>query len=218
MDEKEVSFQYTARYYTLGKKDNNLRKIWFVLHGYGQLAQYFIRKFKVLADKNIFIIAPEGLSKFYLEDIMSRSLTGNNKVGASWMTRENRERDIKNYIKYLNHVYDLEAAQSNDVEITIFGFSQGAATSSRWLIDNHVKFNRLIVWGGVLPPDMDFNKGKELLKNKTVIEVVGKSDPFLTDERLKEMTTINERLGIHPKLISFEGGHEINSEILESLI
>ena len=40
------------------------------------------------------IIAPQGLHKFYLEGTSGR-------VGASWMTKENREDDIKNYLVYL---------------------------------------------------------------------------------------------------------------------
>jgi predicted esterase len=61
---------------------------------------------------------------------------------------------------------------------------------------------------------MDFIKGAEILNNKVVIEVYGSKDPFLTDERLKEMTQLNKRLGISPTLVPFDGGHEINSETL----
>ena len=39
------------------------------MHGYGQLAEYFIRKFNVLEEQNICVIAPEGFSRFYLENV-----------------------------------------------------------------------------------------------------------------------------------------------------
>ena len=41
--------QRTARYYTLGGGSGAPRTVWFVLHGYGQLAGEFIRYFSDLA-------------------------------------------------------------------------------------------------------------------------------------------------------------------------
>ncbi len=217
MIEQEISFNYKARYYKLGILSADTKKIWFVIHGYGQLAQYFLKKFKSLEDPATCIIAPEGLSRFYLEDITSRSQSGNNKVGATWMTRENRLTDIHNYITYLNQIYAHEIPSDFSGEITLLGFSQGAATVSRWALDGIVNFQRLVLWAGIFPPDMDFKKGADLFKSKEIIEVFGKQDPYLTDDRLQEMTQLNERLGLTPKVFSFEGGHEINPEILAQL-
>ncbi|MCZ8216519.1 MAG: phospholipase, partial [Cyclobacteriaceae bacterium] len=86
MNTHTISFQFKARYQTLGKLDANTRKVWFVLHGYGQLAEYFLRKFKSLEAQEIFVIAPEGLSRFYMEDVTRRSQGGSQRVGATWMT------------------------------------------------------------------------------------------------------------------------------------
>jgi hypothetical protein len=84
----QLNFQLKARYHKLGEVNASTKQIWWVLHGYGQLSQFFIQKFEVLAKQNICVIAPEGLSKFYL--------SGNSgRVGASWMTRENRQMDIE---------------------------------------------------------------------------------------------------------------------------
>jgi predicted esterase len=217
MIEQEVSFNYKARYYKLGTLSAETKKVWFVIHGYGQLAQYFLKKFNSLLNSEICIIAPEGLSRFYLEDITNRSRSGNNKVGATWMTKENRLTDIRNYITYLNEIYTHEIPAGFTGEITLLGFSQGAATVSRWALDGSINFQRLVLWAGIFPPDMDFHKGSDLFKSKEVIEVFGKQDPYLTDDRLKEMTQLNERLGLTPKIIHFEGGHEINTEILAQL-
>lgn len=214
MKELDVSFNFKARYYTLGEITSDTKNIWFVFHGYGQLAQFFLKKFAPLQNSETCIIAPEGLSRFYLEDVTSRSQTGNNKVGATWMTRENRLADIANYLTYLNQVFEKEIPNAFTGKITLCGFSQGAATASRWALDGNGSFHRLILWAGIFPPDMDFKKGAEILSNKVVIEVYGSKDPFLTDERLKEMTQLNKRLGISPTLVPFDGGHEINSETL----
>jgi predicted esterase len=218
MKEQDIHFQYHTRYFTNGTLDSNTKKIWFVLHGYGQLARFFLNKFNVLSEAGVYIVAPEGLSKFYLEDIASRARTGNNRVGATWMTKENRLADIENYITYLNQIYLREVPDNFNGEISVLGFSQGAATATRWVIDGKLSFHQLILWAGVLPPDMNFDKAHEILKDKKVIEIFGKSDPYLTDERLKEATLLNNRLNIHPEIIEFEGGHEINEQVLLNLL
>lgn len=164
------------------------------------------------------MIAPEGLSKFYLEDVTSRARTGNNRVGATWMTRENRLADIDNYLTYLNTIYLKEVPQNFRGEITFLGFSQGATTATRWAIEGNAVFNQLVLWAGILPSDMNFETAHEKLKDKKIIEVFGKTDPYLTDERLKEVTSLHERLNINPKLIEFDGGHEINQDVLVKLI
>lgn len=48
MTEQEISFKFSARYYTLGELTANTKSIWFVIHGYGQLAKYFLPKFSGL--------------------------------------------------------------------------------------------------------------------------------------------------------------------------
>lgn len=217
MNEETIHFNFQARYLKAGDIHSQTQQIWFVLHGYGQLARFFLKKFSSLENPNTCIIAPEGLSHFYLEDIASRSQSGNQKVGATWMTRENRLMDIKNYIHYLNTIYQREVPNAFTGQISVLGFSQGAATASRWVLDGAVPFHRLILWAGIFPPDMDFKQAAVLFSKKEIIEVYGDADPFLTVDRLKEVTQINERLGINPRVIKFKGGHEINSEILNQL-
>jgi len=217
MTEHTFSFQYEARYFKLGSIDSATQSVWFVLHGYGQLAKYFLKKFSVLESSNTCIIAPEGLSRFYLEDVATRTQSGNQRVGATWMTRENREAEINNYIRYLNTVFDSEIPKGFTGKINLLGFSQGAATVTRWAMAEKIRFDRLLLWGGIFPPDMNFERGAELLKNKQVIEIVGRNDPFLNDERMKEITALNQRLNINPQLIMFEGGHEIDPATLSKL-
>lgn len=218
MQELSIEFTYTGRYFKIGEIGPETRAVWFVIHGYGQLAQYFLRKFNTLEQHQIFVIAPEGLSHYYLEDAASRSKTGNTRVGASWMTRENRLRDIENYLTYLNTVFAREIGTRKDLDITLLGFSQGAATASRWALSDSIYFRRLILWAGILPPDMDFEKGKQLLQAKTVNVVYGKNDPFLNESRFGEMKSLAEKLEISPGEIVFDGAHEIHEATLLTLI
>lgn len=211
-----IQFSYEARYFMLGNTTAP-SQIWFVLHGYGQLASAFIRKFNLLTDHGILLVAPEALSRFYLEETSERMRTGNNRVGASWMTREDRLTDIKNYLGLLNAVYQQIPA-TDATPVTILGFSQGAATATRWVLDGKVNFQRLILWAGILPPDIDFNVGKEMLSEKETILVYGEEDPYLTDSRFAEMTSLSEKLAITPRVVKFTGGHNIDTETLVKLI
>ena len=84
MEEKKNSFQFDARYFTAGTLGTKTRQVWIIFHGYGQLAPYFLKKFEPLATENIYIIAPEGLSRFYLSELTEQGRI-DNKVGATWM-------------------------------------------------------------------------------------------------------------------------------------
>lgn len=218
MQEHELSFSYKARYYKLGELSSTTKQVWFVLHGYGQLAKFFLPKFETLQKHNICVVAPEGLSRFYLEDVTKRAVTGNNRVGATWMTAENRLMDIDNYLNYLQHVYQTVLSNGTTAPVTILGFSQGSATASRWAIHHPQNYQRLILWSGIFPPDMDFEKGNEILSHKDVTVVYGKHDPFINEGRLKEMTDLTKRLGIKPTQVTFDGGHEIHEPTLRLLI
>lgn len=214
MTERGVQFNYKARYYTLGGITASTKQVWFVIHGYGQLAQYFIKKFKVLEDLGICVIAPEGLSRFYLEDVSTRIAGGSNRVGATWMTKENRETDIENYINYLQCVYDTEMSETQNIPVTILGFSQGGATATRWALSGQPRFDRFILWAGIFPPDMNVESGKVIYKNKKVITVFGDEDPFITPDRINELEALSLKLQVVPHKITFKGKHEMNDETL----
>ncbi len=217
MEEKKVTFHFDARYYKSGTLDSTTRQVWIILHGYGQLAQYFIRKFLILNDQHICIIAPEGLSRFYLSELTDQGRK-DNKVGSTWMTRENRQMDIDNYLAYLNSMVENELAAFPNVPVTLLGFSQGCATVCRWAAQGKVKFEKLVLWAGLFPPDMDFKAGHDVLASRKTYMVTGDQDPYVTTERIKEFDELASKLGIQPEKIIFSGKHEIIEEILVQLI
>ena len=214
MEEKSVEFLFSARYFKSGTLDASTKQVWIVLHGYGQLAKYFIKKFNNLTSKNICVIAPEGLSRYYLSEFTEQGRK-DNKVGATWMTSENRLMDIDNYLSYLDTVYEKELKPFRQIQVTLFGFSQGCATVCRWAVQGNVKFDRLILWAGLFPPDMDLKSGGEVLASKKTFMAVGDQDPFVTPARITEFDEFASKLGIEPKKIIFSGKHEINAEVLD---
>lgn len=212
MEEKKTRFDFEARYFTAGTLTPATRQVWIVIHGYGQLAQYFLKKFNPVAEQDVFVIAPEGLSRFYLSELTNAG-RADNRVGATWMTRENRHMDIDNYIRYLDAVFSKELGGTT-APVTLLGFSQGCATACRWATHGRLRFDRLILWAGLFPPDMDFVKGHNVLEGKKTYMVVGDQDPYLNAERMKEFDALAEKLDITPKKVVFEGKHELNETVL----
>lgn len=212
-NEQNINFSFQARYETLGKLTPETPDIWIVFHGYGQLAKYFIRKFDVLAEKGHFIVAPEGLNRFYLSGFEGR-------VGATWMTREARLTDISNYINYINTVFEDATKKLSDFngKINILGFSQGAATACRWLVESNVNFQNLILWAGIFPPDLELKQASKSFSNKSVKVLFGDEDPYITAERMDEMKIICSNLNINPEVIQYSGGHQIEREVLKKLV
>ncbi|MHC2990275.1 phospholipase/carboxylesterase, partial [Pontibacter sp. HJ8] len=150
MQENKLIVPRTARYYTLGTPSAHTRQLWIVCHGYGQLARYFLRHFAVLDDGATMVVAPEGLSRFYLDGFSGR-------VGATWMTKEDRLSEIDDQATYLNLLLqELLSQIPADVRVTVLGFSQGGATVSRWLASGNVPVHRLILWAASFPEDIDF--------------------------------------------------------------
>ncbi len=215
MEEKGLQFNFSARYFTAGTLDTSTRQVWIVVHGYGQLAQFFLKKFEFLTEQGVFLIAPEGLSRFYLSEL-TNSGRADNRVGATWMTRENRLMDIYNYINYLDSIFEKElGGLPANIPVTLFGFSQGCATVCRWAVQGHLRFERLVLWAGLFPPDMDFDMGHQVLTNKKTYMVVGKQDPYLNEERMKKLDLLEGKLGIVSEKVVFDGKHELNEEVLK---
>lgn len=203
-----IQISQQARYFTLGELGAETKGIWLVCHGYGQLAPYFIRHFKVLAEAGHYIVAPEGLSRFYLQGT-------NGRVGASWMTKEDRQTDIDNYVSYLTAIYETLIA-GHSAPLNLLGFSQGVATISRWAMLAGKPFQQLVLWAGVFPPDLPLKLSASTLRNRPVSIVYGNEDPYLSDDTIAKQQQVFKELGIEPKIIPFTGRHEIKPEVLQS--
>lgn len=208
MQEHTVSTPRTGRYFTLGSPEH-ATELWLVCHGYGQLASRFLERFRPLEAVDRCIVAPEGLSRFYLTDSPRER-----RVGASWMTREDRLHEIDDYVRYLDAVYAQVA--SRRARVTALGFSQGTATVCRWVALGSSRIDRLIVWGGEVPPDLDLAQSSiaDRLRASQLTLVYGTRDEFFTP---KIVTATESRLRDHDiryALSPFDGAHEIDEATL----
>lgn len=206
MQSHHITVTKTARYYTLGTLSDQTREIWFVIHGWAQLAEPYLNEFRTMDDGSRFFIAPEALNKFYIR-------TGKPEVGATWMTREDREHEMADYIAYLNTLYDSLHLSAHPAKIVVLGFSQGVATVSRWMYRNPRKADTLIFYAG--------EPGNELQNPASIASfdktknyfIYGSEDQFVNDlniQRFKDMLSNFE-------FITFSGKHEINTEVLTAL-
>ncbi len=198
-----LKVQKTARVAIEGNNNPNLKSVWLIAHGYGQLSTFFINKFeKLFSEKNLFIL-PEGLHRYYLNGFSG-------KIGASWMTREEREKDIEDYCIYLDTVYEnyIKPLDKN-VIVNALGFSQGGATICRWASHTQNEIDNLIVWGSVIPPDMSWETDVQKLRNLNWHYVAGDKDELLSDKRRVEQLEVLQRNGIQSNSIHYSGGHDI---------
>ena len=105
--QQHIHMKIKCSFRTLNRLTDTTERVWLVFHGYGQLSEYFIKKFEGLDPEKNFIIAPQGLSKYYVNGVSGR-------VGASWMTKEDRLTEIENQYTYLDqvlHQFDLKGKQ-----------------------------------------------------------------------------------------------------------
>ncbi|MBL7882913.1 MAG: phospholipase [Bacteroidia bacterium] len=212
MKQKNIVVPKTARYFILGESTEQTKQVWIVCHGYAQLASYFIKNFEPLNDGKTLIVAPEGLHRFYWQGFSGR-------VVASWMTKEDRLEDIKDYCNFLDLVYQdvLDLFKDKQVKINVFGFSQGSATVLRWLTIKKPTIHHLFLWGGTFPSDINFEMEKTYFNTFKMYFVMGTNDEYITPAEVEEQEAILRKNEVSFESVRFDGKHEIPSSVLMEL-
>ena len=207
-----ISFEFSSSYITYNKLTDNTENIWIVFHGYGQLSKYFIRRFDVLdGDKN-YIIAPQGLSKFYVDEDYKN-------VGASWLTKEDRGSDLLNQQKYLIKLMDELKLKIDfsKIKVNLFGFSQGVSALTRLLMNYNMKVNNIIIWAGWVPDEF-FNINKDVLKDTNLFFVVGNKDKYYNNPIIKGyLKKFKNILNKEIDYFVFDGGHIVDRKVLKKI-
>ena len=215
--EHHISVARTARYFTLGQPGPGITDVWFCCHGYAQLASDFVEEFECIESPNRLFVVPEGLSRFYVpagEGFHAPDA----KVGATWMTREDRGNEIVDYVNYLDRLYDEILPQLNTkVRVNVLGFSQGGATINRWLTRGMAKADRLIMWGSLLASDADLNEAAEFFRTTALTIVYGARDQFGNAEMIAGYEKLLKEKGLAYSLVTFDGGHRMDRDTLRKL-
>ena len=183
-----------------------------MLHGYGQLAGFFIRKFQNFESSDRLFVAPEATNYNYLNGFSGR-------VGANWMTKHEREVAIQNNHTYLDLLMDkLLSLYSEMPSINVLGFSQGAATATRWASRWTGEVSRLVLWAGGFAQDMILDDARGKFSQTEIMLVLGDRDEFVTPESLEIQEELIRNLGKKVKRTTFSGGHEIDAELLSRIL
>lgn len=192
---------------SLGSFSEATKHVWVGLHGYGQLVQFFARHFRSLVTEERAFVFPQGPHKFYLNGVHGR-------VGASWMTKDQRLVDIANQRTYLGFVFRWIKEQAPKATIHCVGFSQGVATIMRCIGHEEVQPTSLLAWAGSWPPDLD-EPNRAALEGLAFKAWFGTQDEFITSEKQQEMIKLyEEKYNFEPTVGIYEGGHSFNAEKL----
>ena len=188
--------------------------LWICLHGYRQLAPWFLRRFGVLDDGSRRIVAPEALNRFYVGDPDGRH-GPDARVGATWMTREDRAAEMADYTAYLERVLEVESEGAPPRPTVVLGFSQGAHTAARWMHRSGHDVHAVVLWGEGLPHD---STEDELTRaQRRWILVRGDADPSRSAAREAEDARRLDAASARWEVRTHAGGHRIETDALEEL-
>jgi predicted esterase len=166
----------------------------------------------MLNDDETLVIAPEGLSRFYVKGYF-----GN--VGASWMTKEDRMSDIMDNIHYLDALLNklLNELTGIPENIIVLGFSQGGATAARWAAITEHKINHLVIHSSEFPKDIADDSLNHLNKKAKTWYIYSNTDEFIDTDLFLEQFRYLEGKNFKFEKFFFEGRHEIRQEVILKL-
>ncbi len=215
MEEHRFRTTRSARYFTLGRPGADVTDLWIACHGYGQLAREFLAGLEPIAGPNRLIAAPEALSRFYTGSPDARQAGA--RVGASWMTREDRLAEIDDQVAYLDGVAgDLLARMPDGTRVRALGFSQGASAACRWAALGATRVSDLIVWAGEIP-DVPDPVMRDRLGGMRLHLVAGTRDRLLPEALIEHQQARLRTAGLDPQTHRFEGGHRLDTGVLRAI-
>lgn len=221
-DTREIRLEHftarrTARCAVRGpERASAVRELWMVLHGYAHLAHDFIAGLDALDDGTRLIVAPEALSRFY-DARGERDQHQEAKVGASWMTREDRLREIDDTLGWLQLAYESFATRLKaEVPVTVLGFSQGGAAASRWVAAGRVPARNLICWGASLAPELELGEQSALRRVRCSI-VIGDRDKFISPAQVAAEQARLAAARFPHRFVVFSGGHRLDDATLRGV-
>jgi len=167
-------------------------------HGYAQSAEDMLAELDRLPGSDSWTrVSVQALHRFYLR--------GDEKVVASWMTRQDRELAIADNIVYVDRVVRSLLADAPHAPVVFVGFSQGVAMAYRAGVLGACPARGVIAIGGDLPPDVKTSPSN---KFPPVLIAAGESDRFYSPEKLEADKVFLSSAGVQFDVFRYQGGHE----------
>ncbi len=208
----KIRTEKTGHYFIHGTLTSATKYVWICLHGYGELGKYFIRHFEFLDPVENFVVVPEGLNRYYIDDQHER-------LAAHWMTREDRLDEIADYILFLEALRSKLSWDKNpNLKIIYFGFSQGVTTLIRWSATIHPRADYLLMWAGGIPDDIGFDHSRSYFEKINSYYFIGDKDRYLNDESMQVIQKLMKESGMNAEIHSFAGDHRIDDDVLKSWV
>lgn len=182
-------------------------EVWLLLHGHGMLARGMLHWFRAAAAPHRLLVAPEALSRFYVE------LSGGKRaVGASWVTREDFDHDREDVFQYLERA--VAEVIPWTLPLDIHGFSQGVSVGTRWAIGTSRPVRRIVCWAGAIPDDVTGAGLRARVTHGFLDLVVGDQDDRVPPERVVADAERLRTEGMPTTVHRFAGGHNVDPGVL----
>lgn len=143
--EHHIEVIRTARYWTLGPEEG-AREVWYGLHGYRQLGRRFLRRFEPIDDGTRLVVAPDALSRFYVSSGSGRH-GAESVVGGTWMTRDDRDAEIRDYVRYLDRLARKVGATGSAIATGSDGEARDAGGADPGAADPGAAYRRGLAGG-----------------------------------------------------------------------
>ena len=142
----------TAHYYSLGEPGPAIAHLWICLHGHHQPVAGLAAQLVHLDTPERLLILPEALSRHALPETSGQATDA---LGV-WFAPHSVTDDFADVTTYLDGLADaIRARCPAGTPITVLGYGHGAAAAVGWLTENHLPYDRLILYAAVLPPEID---------------------------------------------------------------
>jgi predicted esterase len=212
-----------GRVLTRDAADSLSPDILVVFHGYAQSADVALMDVSPIPGiaEGWRVVAIQGLHRFYAKD---------ERVVASWMTRQDRDDAIADNVAYVDRVVAEEIARLAQDDrrpvrtddrrpvraldrhrIVFLGFSQGASMAYRSAVLGRHAAAGVIALAGDIPPEVKQSAAERQPWPRVLIGV-GDQEHWYTPDKVSADSAFLVTRGVKPDICRFNGGHEWTAE------
>lgn len=164
----------TARYYSLGESGPAIRHVWFCLHSHNESAADFAAQLRPLDAPERLLILPEGLARYTHPDAAAAT----NPL-AAWFATDAATYDLPDVAPYLEALaQQVLAACPPETPVTVLGHGHGAIAACQWLANSRLRYDRLVLYAAVFPPEINRQALLAKLPKRPVVVVATTADVY----------------------------------------